>query len=361
MRGRVKKLKDEIRKRGLDAFISSQNTLYLTGTTAGKAVMIPADGEPVLICSRLELTRAREESRIRDVRAFSGWRAPLQRGERVHFCEPWQLIAECLREIGARAVGFDGLRGETVRKIRGLHQASYRELPELILGLRMLKSKQELEWMKHSAEIAVKGMRCAAEMMGAGRTELEVAAEVEHAMRLAGSEGTPFESIVASGRNSLFPHATVTGKKLRKGELVVVDIGARYKGYASDMTRTFAIDPSRRQLRLIELVRAVQKLAIGKVRDGARASAVDGVARDAISSAGYGKFYPHGSGHGVGLEIHEPPSLAPNSKDVLREGMVITVEPGVYIPGVGGARWEDMLEVTRTGNKLLTKEKLDVR
>jgi Xaa-Pro dipeptidase len=321
-------------------------------------VIVPAEGEPILICSRLELGQAERESCIKDIRAFSSWKVPLQRGERVYFLEPWQLIAECLKEVGARAIGYDSLRPGTLRKIRGAYNASFRELPELLLNLRMVKSKEELDWLKRSAEIAIKGMRCAAEMIEAGRTELEIAAEAEHTMRLAGSEGTPFDTIVASGRNSWHPHATVTQKKLRKGELVVVDLGAKYRGYASDMTRTFAIDPSEKQLKLVEIVRAAQQLAIKKVRDGAVASAIDGAAREKISGAGYAKFYLHGTGHGVGLDIHEPPSLAPQSKDILKSGMVITVEPGVYLPGVGGARWEDMLEVTRKGHKLLTDKKM---
>jgi Xaa-Pro aminopeptidase len=122
------------------------------------------------------------------------------------------------------------------------------------------------------------------------------------------------------------------------------------------MTRTFALNPSRKQLKLMELVRKAQQFAIGKVRDGAKAHAIDRTARGTVSSAGYAKFYLHGTGHGVGLDIHEPPSLAPESKDILRRGMVITVEPGLYLPRVGGARREDMLEVTPKGYKLLTHE-----
>lgn len=354
---RIRRLKEEISGRGLDAFLAVQNARYFAGTTAGSAVIIPVDGEPVLICSWLELERAKRESWIRDIRAFSRWKTAPKRGEQVYFREPWLLLAECLRDFGARYIGFDGMRSETLRKLRGAHNASYRELPELVLDLRKLKSKQELRWLEKSAEIAVKGMRCAEEMIEAGQTELEIAAEVERTMRLAGSEGTPFDTIVASGRNSMLPHATATRKKLRRGELVIVDIGAKYNGYASDMTRTFAVDPSQKQLKLMELVRKAQQSAIKKVRGGASASTVDRTAREIISSAGYAKFYLHGTGHGVGLDVHELPSLAPQSKDILRSGMVITVEPGIYLPRLGGARWEDMLEVTQKGHKLLTNEK----
>ncbi len=354
MRKRIRKLKVELVKRGLDAFLAVQNTRYLAGTTAAKAVIVPAGGAPVLICSRLELDQAKRESWIRDVRAFSRWRAPLRPRERVSFCEPLQLIADCLRELGTRAVGYDQGRRESVRKLRAAHAASYRELPELMLHLRKIKSKEEVTLLQRAAKIAMKGMRCAAESVAVDRTELEVAAEAEREMRIAGSEGTPFPMIVASGRNSWLPHASATRKRLKRGELLVIDLGATCEGYASDMTRTFALSPTRKQLKLIEIVKRAQTSGIARVRDGMKAREVDRAARDVISRSGYAKFCPHGMGHGVGMEIHEPPGLAPDSRDILREGMVITVEPGIYVPRVGGARWEDMALVKAHGSQILT-------
>lgn len=354
MRKRIGKLKVELVKRGLDAFLTIQNTRYLAGTTAAKAVIVPASGAPVLICSRLELDQAKRESWIRDVRAFSRWRAPLRPRERVSFCDPLQLIADCLRELGTRAVGYDQGRRESVRKLRAAHAASYRELPELMLELRKIKSKEEVTLLQRAAKMAMKGMRCAAESVAVDRTELEVAAEAEREMRIAGSEGTPFPMIVASGRNSWLPHASATRKRLKRGELLVIDLGATCEGYASDMTRTFALSPTRKQLKLIEIVKRAQTSGIARVRDGMKAREVDRAARDVISRSGYAKFCPHGMGHGVGMEIHEPPGLAPDSKDILREGMVITVEPGIYVPRVGGARWEDMALVKAHGSQILT-------
>jgi len=349
-------LKIELVKRGLDAFLAIQNTRYLAGTTAAKAVIVPADGAPVLICSRLELDQAKRESWIRDVRAFSRWRAPLRPGERVSFTDPWRLIVDCLREFGARAVGYDRGGREFVRKLRAAHEASYRELPELMLKLREIKSREEVALLQRAAKLAVNGMRCAKESVAVGRTELEVAAEAEREMRIAGSEGTPFPTIVASGRNSWLPHASATGKKLRRGELLVVDLGATCEGYVSDMTRTFALSPTRRQVKLIEIVKWAQVSGIARVRDGVKAKEVDGAARAVISRSGYAKFCTHGMGHGVGMEVHEPPGLAPDSKDILREGMVITVEPGIYVPRLGGARWEDMVLVKKDEQKRLTKQ-----
>lgn len=354
MNKRIRGLKKETNKRGLDVFLAIQNTRYLAGTTAAKAVIVPTDGNPILVCSRLEFEQAKREGWIRDVRAFSSWKAPLRRGERVSFCKPWKLVADCIQELGARAVGYDYARKEFIRKLRAAYMASYHELPELMLELRKIKSREEVSLLRRSAKIATKGMRCAAESIAVSRTELEVAAEAEREMRMAGSEGTSFPTIVASGRNSWLPHASATRKRLRRGELVVVDLGAVYKGYASDMTRTFALSPTKKQLTLIGLVRRAQKAAIGRVRKGAKTSDVDKAARKIISHAGYAKFSPHGTGHGVGMEIHELPSLAPDSKDILRERMIITVEPGIYVPQVGGARWEDMMLVTKRECKLFT-------
>jgi Xaa-Pro aminopeptidase len=265
------------------------------------------------------------------------------------------VIAERLHELDAREIGFDALRRDQLRKMRNYHDANYREIPELIAEMRMIKSAQEIICLKKSAALASLGMKRAAELIENGQTELEIAAEVEYEMRKAGSDGIPFDTIVASGKHSWLPHAMATKKCLRDGELVVVDLGARYEGYVSDMTRTFALSPTRKQLKLLDIIKRSQKAALARVRDGVRASDVDAAARRVASLAGYARFYLHSTGHGVGLDVHEPPSLSPRSTEILRSGMVTTVEPGAYVRGVGGARWEDMVLVTKRGRKLLTK------
>jgi len=228
-------------------------------------------------------------------------------------------------------------------------------MSKLVAEMRKVKSDLEIELIRASARLAVKGMQRAAELIEEGRTELEIAAEAEYVMRKNGSEGVPFATIVASGKNSSLPHATASKKRLRRGELIIVDLGAVYKGYASDMTRTFAIKPTPKQLKLIEIVKQSQNAALQMVREGARAAEIDKTARGVIGESGLESFYLHNTGHGVGLDIHEPPYLSPKSKDLLREGMVITVEPGVYVPRVGGARWEDLIVVKSEGYLTLTK------
>lgn len=354
LRARLRELKTKLGARELDAFVAVQNARYLSGTTASAAVIVSTQ-EPMLLCKRLELNRAKREGAIEDIHSYFPRRVPLRRGERVYFGEFWQLLAKRLKELNTRKVGHDGLKRETLQKLRSAHKADYQALPDLVTEMRKVKSRKEVSWLRISAKLAVRGMTRAAELIEEKRSELEIAAEVEYVMRRGGSEGTPFSTIVASGKNSWLPHATVTRKRLRRGELVVVDLGAVYKGYASDMTRTFSLAPTRKQLKLLDVVKRAQEAAIERVRDGVKAASVDKAARTIIRRAGYEKFYPHGIGHGVGLDIHEAPSLTPKSKDVLRKHMVMTVEPGVYVPGLGGARWEDMVLVTAKGYEILTQ------
>jgi Xaa-Pro aminopeptidase len=339
---------------GLDAFVAVRNARYLSGTDAATAVIV-CMREPILLCRRLEFDRAKRESVIKNVQAYFPGRVPLRRDERVYFGEFWQILADRLRELDAQKVGYDSLGWETLQKLRNAYRADYRELPGLIAEMRKIKSKQEISWLRRAAGLAIRGMARAAELIEEGRSELEIAAEAEYAMRKGGSEGTPFSTIVASGVNSWLPHMPATNRRLRRGDFIVVDLGAIYRGYASDMARTFSLAPSRKQLKLLDIVTRAQEAAIESIRDGTKAASVDKAAREVIRRAGYEKFCTHGTGHGIGLEIHEAPSLAPGSQDVLREGMVLTVEPGIYVPNAGGARFEDMVLVKREGCELLTR------
>jgi Xaa-Pro aminopeptidase len=345
---RMRKLREKMRAHGIDVFISFRSCRYFSGSDAGKAVLIPLKGDPILVCNRLEFERARRESWIEDVRAFSGWRSPLMPGERAFFRQPWELLADCLGELGARAVGYDSAPPEIVHALRRSFRAGYRRLPKLVDELRMVKSADELRTMRRAAALAVTGMRRISEILSPGISELELAAEAEHAMRRAGSEGTSFPTIVASGENSWLPHARATERRIARIDVVVVDLGCYFRGYASDMTRTFVVGSSRRLERLVSTVREAQKASLGLVRDGARARDVDAAARKRVGKKLL-PFYLHGTGHGIGMDVHEPPSLSPSSREILRRGMVITVEPGLYVKGLGGARWEDMVVVEEDG------------
>jgi Xaa-Pro dipeptidase len=225
----------------------------------------------------------------------------------------------------------------------------------IVQTLRMVKDKQELEYMRKAAELTSRGMEAAVETVKPGMKEYEVAAEIEYAMRKRGAGPTAFETIVASGAWSAFPHGGCSGREIRAGDLVVVDIGATFNFYCSDMTRTFvAGQPSEKQQKIYDTVKAAQQNALKTIKTGMPIPEVDSAARKVIEAAGYGEFFVHRLGHGVGLEVHEPPTLNQTNKDLLAAGNVVTVEPGIYLPGYGGVRIEDTVLVTTKGAEKLT-------
>jgi Xaa-Pro aminopeptidase len=193
-----------------------------------------------------------------------------------------------------------------------------------------------------------------------GPTETEFAAELEYAMRDGGGQGPSFETIIASGPNSAMPHARPTDRVVRGGDLVVVDFGTIVDGYRSDMTRTFSVgEPSGELAHLVAAVATAQALGVAAVVGGTSGSVVDGAARASLTEAGYGEVFLHSTGHGVGLDIHEAPSVAASATDILAAGSVVTVEPGAYLAGRAGVRIEDTLLVTDSGCRPLTMSTKD--
>ena len=234
----------------------------------------------------------------------------------------------------------------------------------IVEGLRTVKDAGEVARMERAADIADAALGSVLHLLtdaGAGRgeplTESRFAAELDHAMRLAGAEESAFETIVASGENSAKPHARPGRRILRPGDPVVVDFGATFEGYRSDMTRTFCLggEPAGDLAAVFAVVLAAQAAGVASVGPGVVAGDVDTVCRDVIAAAGWAERFEHGTGHGVGLDIHEAPSVGSGSTAILEPGTVVTVEPGVYLPAVGGVRIEDTLVVTETGSRPLTR------
>jgi len=231
-------------------------------------------------------------------------------------------------------------------------------------GLRVVKDDGEVARMVRAAAIADAALGSVLHLLataGAARgdelTEAGFAASLDHAMRVLGAEDRAFETIVASGENSAKPHARPGARVLRPGDPVVVDFGATFDGYRSDMTRTFCLGgaPTGELATVFEVVEASQAAGVASVAPGVSAGDVDSVCRDVIAAAGWAERFEHGTGHGVGLDIHEGPSVGSGSTAILEVGTVVTVEPGVYLPAVGGVRIEDTLVVTRSGSRPLTR------
>jgi len=197
--------------------------------------------------------------------------------------------------------------------------------------------------------------------MKPGAKEIDIAGEMEYKMKKLGAQGTSFETIVASGPRSALPHGVAGTRELKNGDAVVLDFGAIYEGYCSDITRTVFIGkPSEELLNIYNIVLRAQLEAIKNAAAGMTGRELDNVARSIIYNAGYERCFGHGLGHGVGVEIHEKPSVSPRGDDILKSGMVFTIEPGIYVEGVGGVRIEDTVLMTDKGLKILTKSKKDL-
>lgn len=221
--------------------------------------------------------------------------------------------------------------------------------------LRIIKSKNEVKILKKAAKIANIALEKALIKIKPGDVEREIALDIEIGMRRGGADGVSFEPIVASGVRSALPHGRASEKKIKSGELLTIDCGSIYKGYCSDETVTVVLGkPDKKQKEIYSIVKDAHDLAMDAIKPGAKCETIDKIARDHIAKKGYGKNFTHSTGHGVGLDIHELPNLASGITTKLEPGMVITVEPGIYIPGWGGVRIEDTILVTETGHEVLT-------
>ena len=230
--------------------------------------------------------------------------------------------------------------------------------------IRAVKEEWEIENLKTAQKIAEESLTYTLRLIKPGVSEIEIAAELEYRLKKAGSDGVSFPTIVLFGARTSLPHGIPTNKKIQNGEFVLIDFGCIYKGYSSDMTRTFVLgSPSKEQKKIYDLVKEAQKLSILAIKARIRAFEVDKIARDFITKAGYGEFFIHSTGHGVGLLIHEFPHLNVKSQEKLLENNVVTIEPGIYIKNLGGVRIEDMVIVKENGYENLnnfTKELIEL-
>ncbi|MBY6271616.1 MAG: aminopeptidase P family protein [Caldibacillus debilis] len=221
--------------------------------------------------------------------------------------------------------------------------------------LRLIKSEAEIKIIKVAADIADAAFKHILDYIKPGVTEMEVANELEHFMKKCGASAVSFETIVASGHRSALPHGVASEKVIEKGDMVTLDYGAVYQGYVSDITRTVSVgEPSDTLKEIYGIVLEAQRKGVEAIRPGMTGKEADAVCRSYIAEKGYGEYFGHSTGHGIGLEVHEGPALSERSDEVLAENMVVTVEPGIYLPGVGGVRIEDDILLSEKENIRLT-------
>jgi len=266
---------------------------------------------------------------------------------------PTLAIQRLKKEMGTLqtiGVEFDTMRVHEQKSIEMLTYENLSDIGESIRELRMKKDLQELAYMRQAVQIVEESLAATLPTIQVGVTEMEVAAQLEYEMRRRGSEGTPFGTIVASGYRGALPHGRASTKKIEAGEFIVIDFGAIYKGYVADMTRTVALgDVSPTLQNIYSLVKQANEAAIEAIKPGTTAQSLDCIAREIIRDGGYGDYFTHRLGHGIGLSAHEEPYLMQRNSLVLEEGMAFTVEPGIYIQDVAGVRIEDNLIVTNNG------------
>jgi Xaa-Pro aminopeptidase len=271
----------------------------------------------------------------------------------------FKQIADTCLNLKLKKVAFEErhLPYAEYKKIKDFLKKKTRLIPthSLVEDLRETKEEQELEKMRRAIKITIEALKFSRTILRAGKREIEIVAELERFIRYQGARSTAFGIIVASGPNSSFPHHISGDRKTRRGEPVLIDIGVDYLGYKSDLTRVFFLDKIKILAQNIyNIVCQAQKKAIENIRPGIKISKIDKAARQFISQKGFGEYFCHNLGHGVGLEVHEEPHISGKERDILSRGMVFTVEPAIYLPREFGIRIEDMVLVTRDGCEVLS-------
>jgi len=324
-------------KKQIDAMFITQETnrRYLSGFDGTAGYLIITGGKAILATDSRYWEQAEQEAPDFEIFKVTG-----------SFIE---IFPDILKGLGIKSLGFEGgdVTYEIHRALRNAlkkKQAAVRmvALSHLVEAIRSVKEPEEIELMKKAAAITDAAFEEVEKHIKAGMTEKQVAWEMEKTLHEMGSEGLAFPVIVGSGSNAALPHAKPSDRVIHEGEPIVIDMGGKYHGYANDITRTVCVGKANAKFKKVyNTVLKAQTTATEKIKEGMTGAEADNIAREIINEAGYGEAFGHSLGHGVGLAEHEQPRLSPNSKDRLKEGMVFTVEPGIYLTGWGGVRIED--------------------
>jgi Xaa-Pro aminopeptidase len=355
---RILKLRQKLGENELDGFLVSQreNLYYLSGCQGLEGYILITSSIAILATDFRYTEQAARQSPQYEVFAISGKMA-----------DWWPKL---LSGLGLKRLGFESadvtfLRHQQLVEILNKLQPAVQLVPvsAAVESLRAIKEPSEVELIEKAVKITDAAYEHATTIIHSGMSEQELAWEIEKFMREGASQHLPFEPIVAAGPNAAMPHARPSGQSIQDSQTVVIDIGARFEGYGSDLTRTFYLGkPGEKFRQVYETVLNAQLSAMTGIRAGMTGAEADLLARNVIAAGGYGESFGHSLGHGIGLVVHEQPRLGPNSTDVLADGMVFTVEPGIYLPGWGGVRIEDDVVIEHGKARILStaKKALDI-
>jgi Xaa-Pro aminopeptidase len=345
---RLASLRDALTAAHIDALVltSLPNVRYLTGFSGSSAILLVTQRDLHFI------TDFRYDTQVRDE---VGDLATIRIEAQSLWTGLWNLGGTL---SGIEVVGFESahlLHRDFQRLLTDGTRWQWRPQLNMVEALRESKDAGEVALIRHAGEIATRALAKTLKEIRPGMSELNVAGILEHALRDEGSEEFPFSAIVASGPRAALPHARASSRVIERGDLLLLDFGAQYKGYCSDVTRTVVVGrASSEQREIYEIVRHANDVAAHSVRAGMKGQDADGLARRYIEDRGYGDAFGHSLGHGLGLEVHEAPRLAKTVETLLGEGAVVTIEPGIYRPGWGGVRIEDDVHLAASGPDILT-------
>ncbi|KIL44369.1 M24 family metallopeptidase [Jeotgalibacillus soli] len=342
---KVVQLREQFSKHNIEGILitSTYNRRYMTNFTGTAGVVLISQDEALFITDFRYVEQASNQA--------AGYTIVQHQGLIQ------EEVANQVKRLGIKRLGF-----EEDHLVFGVHQqyekvlnAQFVPISGVIEKLRLIKTDSEIKILKEAADIADAAFKHIIDFMRSGLTELEVSNELEFFMRKAGAQSSSFDIIVASGFRSALPHGVASEKVIETGDFVTMDYGALHKGYVSDITRTVAVgQPSDKLKEIYQVTLDAQLLAMDKIKPGLTGKEADAIARNYITSKGYGEYFGHSLGHGIGLEVHEGPGLSFRSDVKLKKNMVVTVEPGIYIAGLGGVRIEDDTLLTENGNETLT-------
>lgn len=325
------------------------NISYLTGFRGSEGTLLVTKGDAVLLTDSRYTTYAQEIARNTIVVETKG---------------KDQTLGILFERYGIKRTGFDSYHTafETYRAWKQDNpDIEFVPIADDIESIRRRKELEEIAAVRRAIDIATQAFTAIYDMITPGRTEREIANELDYEMRRLGADAPSFETIVASGPRAALPHARPTDKILESGETVIVDFGCQRDGYCSDETCTLSLGEAKGEMkRIYGVVQAAKQKGIGAVKAGLPVQELDMIVRGFVEEAGYGEFFRHGTGHGIGVAVHEFPAVTNRSQGLLEESMIITVEPGIYIPHVGGVRLEDMVLVTENGGEVLTRLRKDL-
>jgi len=336
----------------LDALLIStlENRRYISGFTGSAGYLLVSRDRAILAT---------------DFRYVEQAQAQAPEFQTLRIGSDWSWLLEELTQMGAKRVGFESQHmtvatysqiTEALQALESERSPSLMATKDIVEGLRAIKDQEELALLQRAIDIADRAMETVTPTIQVGETEREIAWRLERAMREQGADSISFDTIVAAGPNGAMPHHRPSDRPIGPGEPVVIDMGAKVSGYCSDITRTICVGEADETFRKIyDLVLGAQLTAIATINAKMSGGEGDGLARGVLEEAGYGESFGHGLGHGIGLAVHEYPRVGPNSSNILEEGMVFSVEPGIYLSGWGGVRIEDLVVLESQGARVLSK------